>query len=100
MNPSIRRRLRPWTAALAATTAALIGITLTPSSSTAETSTRAKPDRVVIITHPDARSTWLREDEVNEALGSRDLPVRHIVSSGIHDAQEPIFVPGATTAPA
>jgi predicted AlkP superfamily pyrophosphatase or phosphodiesterase len=49
MNPSIRRRLRPWTAALAATTAALIGITLTPSSSTAETSTRAKPDRVVII---------------------------------------------------
>lgn len=58
------------------------------------------PDRVVIITHPDARSTWLREDEVNEALGSRDLPVRHIVSSGIHDAQEPIFVPGATTAPA
>ena len=58
------------------------------------------PDRVVIATHPDGRSVWLREDEVNEALGSRDLPVRHIVSSGIHDAQEPTFVPGAATAPA
>ena len=37
------------------------------------------PDRVVIATHPDGRSVWLHEDEVSEALGSRDLPVRHIV---------------------
>lgn len=44
------------------------------------------PDRVVIATHPDGRSVWLHEDEVSEALGSRDLPVRHIVSRGPDDA--------------
>ena len=58
------------------------------------------PDRVVIATHPDGRSLWLHEDEVNEALGSRDLPVRHIVSSGTHQVPEHIFVPNATKAPA
>ncbi len=59
-----------------------------------------RPDRVVIATHPDGRSVWLHEDEVNEALGSRDLPVRHIVSSGTHNVHEQIFVPNATAAPA
>ena len=55
---------------------------------------------MVIATHPDGRSVWLHEDEVSEALGSRDLPVRHIVSRGPDDAQEPIFVPHGTAAPA
>lgn len=58
------------------------------------------PDRLVIATHPDGRSAWLHEGEVSEALGSRELPERHIVSSGPHDAQEPVFVPNATAAPA
>jgi GABA permease len=57
-----------------------------------------RPDRVLIATHPDGRSTWLHEDEVNEALGSRNLPVRHILSSGTHHAPEYIFVPTAATA--
>jgi GABA permease len=57
-----------------------------------------RPDRVLIATHPDGRSTWLHEDEVNEALGSRNLPVRHIVSSGTHHVPEHIFVPTAATA--
>jgi GABA permease len=41
-----------------------------------------KPDRIVIATHPDGRSVWLHQDDVDRAIGAHTLPVRHIVSTG------------------
>jgi GABA permease len=41
-----------------------------------------RPDRIVISTHPDAREAWLDERHVDEVIGVRGLPVRHILSSG------------------
>ena len=38
------------------------------------------PDRIVISTHPEGRSAWLREGVVDKATGAHDVPVRHIVS--------------------
>jgi GABA permease len=38
------------------------------------------PDRIVISTHPEGRSAWLRQDVVEKAGGAHDLPVRHIIS--------------------
>ena len=39
------------------------------------------PDRIVISTHPEGRSAWLREGVVEKATGAHDVPVRHIVST-------------------
>jgi GABA permease len=41
-----------------------------------------RPDRIVISTHPEARSLWLQQGLVDEAIGVHNLPVRHIVSGG------------------
>ena len=40
-----------------------------------------KPDRIVISTHPEAKSAWLRHDVVDRARTAYpNIPVRHIVS--------------------
>ena len=47
-----------------------------------EAVTAFKPDRIVISTHPEGRSVWLKQDVVDQAIGAHNLPVRHIVSMG------------------
>jgi GABA permease len=39
-----------------------------------------KPDLIVISTHPEERSQWLRQDIVERARSKYGLPIRHIVS--------------------
>jgi GABA permease len=39
-----------------------------------------KPDLIVISTHPEERSAWLRQDIVERAKSKYDVLVRHIVS--------------------
>jgi GABA permease len=46
-----------------------------------------KPDRIVISTHPEGRSVWLKQDVVDQAIGAHNLPVRHIVSMGAAPAR-------------
>jgi GABA permease len=38
-----------------------------------------RPDHVVISTHPEDRSTWLRHGVVDEARQRYDVPVQHVV---------------------
>ncbi len=43
--------------------------------------TEFKPDRIVIATHPDVHSAWLRQDVVDRARKAYpSIPVRHIVA--------------------
>ncbi len=37
------------------------------------------PDRIVISTHPEAHSAWLRHGVVDKARSTYDIPVRHVV---------------------
>jgi GABA permease len=38
------------------------------------------PDRIVISTHPESHSAWLRHDVVDKARSTYpDIPVRHVV---------------------
>ena len=37
------------------------------------------PDRIVISTHPESHSAWLRQDVVDKARSIYDVPVRHVV---------------------
>jgi GABA permease len=39
------------------------------------------PDRIVVATHPEGRSTWLRHGVVDRARQLYDVPVRHIVAT-------------------
>src|SRR5664279_475141 len=39
-----------------------------------------RPDLIVISTHPEARSAWLRQDIVEQARRKYPVPVRHVVS--------------------
>jgi GABA permease len=39
------------------------------------------PDRIVIATHPEGRSTWLRHGVVDQARQQYDVPVAHIVAT-------------------
>lgn len=39
-----------------------------------------RPDLIVISTHPEARSAWLRQDIVEQAKRKYPVPVRHVVS--------------------
>jgi GABA permease len=39
-----------------------------------------RPDGIVISTHPEDRSRWLRQDVVARARARHDVPVRHIVA--------------------
>jgi len=39
------------------------------------------PDRIVISTHPDIRSSWLDQDVIGQTRSAYDLPVRHIIST-------------------
>jgi len=38
------------------------------------------PDLIVISTHPQERSVWLRQDIVEQARRRYSVPVRHVVS--------------------
>jgi GABA permease len=38
-----------------------------------------RPDHVVISTHPEDRSTWLRHGVVDDARERYDVPVQHVV---------------------
>jgi hypothetical protein len=38
------------------------------------------PDHVVISTHPEDRSTWLRHGVVADARERYDVPVQHVVA--------------------
>jgi GABA permease len=53
-----------------------------PLDALKEAVTAFRPDRIVISTHPDARSLWLKQGIVDKAIGAHNLPVRHIVSGG------------------
>jgi GABA permease len=39
-----------------------------------------RPDLIVISTHPEERSAWLRQDIVEQARRKYSVPVRHVVS--------------------
>jgi GABA permease len=39
-----------------------------------------RPDLIVISTHPEARSAWLRQNIVEQARRKYPVPVRHVVS--------------------
>ncbi|MBV8521792.1 MAG: amino acid permease [Acetobacteraceae bacterium] len=39
-----------------------------------------KPDLIVISTHPEERSNWLRQNIIELAKGKYGIPVRHVVS--------------------
>ena len=39
-----------------------------------------RPDLIVISTHPEERSAWLRQDIVEQARRKYGTPVRHIIS--------------------
>ena len=39
-----------------------------------------KPDLIVVSTHPEERSQWLRQDIVERAKSNYGLPIRHIIS--------------------
>lgn len=41
---------------------------------------RFEPDRIVISTHPVNRSAWLRDDLVDRARRTYDVPVDHVVA--------------------
>ena len=51
------------------------------------------PDRIVISTHPESRSSWLVQDVVGKARSAYDIPVRHIVSTVPPGAVPPAAVP-------
>ena len=38
-------------------------------------------DEIVISTHPDTRSGWLRSDLIGRVQASTDMPVHHVVAS-------------------
>lgn len=40
-----------------------------------------KPDLIVISTHPEERSAWLRQDIVAQAKRKYGVPVRHVISN-------------------
>jgi GABA permease len=43
--------------------------------------TEFKPDRILISTHPEVKSAWMRHDVVDRARAEYpNIPVRHIVS--------------------
>jgi GABA permease len=42
---------------------------------------RFHPDRIVIATHPEGRSTWLRHGVVDTARKEYDVPVRHVIAT-------------------
>ena len=39
-----------------------------------------RPDQLVISTHPEEHSTWLRHGVVHQARHVHSLPVTHVVS--------------------
>jgi GABA permease len=40
-----------------------------------------RPDLIVISTHPEERSAWLRQDLIEQARRKYSVPVRHVVST-------------------
>ncbi len=54
------------------------------------------PDRIVISTHPESRSTWLGQDVVGKVRGSYDVPVRHIISTVPPPANPPANPPAGS----
>ena len=42
-----------------------------------------KPDRLVICTHPEDRSAWLRYDVVERAREAYDIPITHVIAESI-----------------
>jgi|GEM_PF-6296 len=57
------------------------------------------PDRIVISTHPESRSTWLGQDVVGKVRSTYYVPVRHIVSTVPPAATPPAATPPAETPP-
>lgn len=37
------------------------------------------PDAIIVSTHPEARSSWLRRDVVERVRGAVDVPVEHVI---------------------
>ena len=53
-----------------------------PLTALAAAVTEFKPDRIVISTHPEVHSAWLRQDVVDKArVAYPAIPIRHIVST-------------------
>jgi len=46
------------------------------------------PDRIVISTHPEEHSAWLRHGVVDKARSTYDIPVRHVVVAPVESLAE------------
>jgi GABA permease len=54
-----------------------------PLKALADAVAQFQPDRLVICTHPEDRSAWLRYDVVDRARETYDLPVTHVVVESV-----------------
>ena len=60
---------------------------LRPLQALRDAVSRFQPDRIVIATHPEGRSNWLRHGVVETARKEYDVPVRHVVGTARADAR-------------
>ena len=54
-----------------------------PLRALAEAVAEFHPDRLVICTHPEDQSAWLRYDVVDRAIETYDIPVTHVVVESV-----------------
>ena len=54
-----------------------------PLKALADAVAQFRPDRLVICTHPEDRSAWLRYDVVDRARETYDIPVTHVVVQSV-----------------
>ena len=54
-----------------------------PLRALADSVAEFKPDRLVICTHPEDRSAWLRYDVVDRARETYDIPITHVVVESV-----------------
>jgi GABA permease len=54
-----------------------------PLKALADAVAQFQPDRLVICTHPEDRSAWLRYDVVDRAREAYDIPVTHVVVESV-----------------
>ena len=54
-----------------------------PLRALADAVAQFKPDRLVICTHPEDRSAWLRYDVVDRARETYDIPITHVVVESV-----------------
>jgi GABA permease len=60
-----------------------------PVSAIRDALRRFPADRIVISTHPEGRSGWLRRDLIGKIKHTFDLPVQHVISHVREEATPP-----------